>query len=75
MASGVRVNIALLKGTISGHGREIAEQLGIHSHSLYRKLRRENPTISLHDLNKICEILSRDAMDFLETFPLESKGA
>jgi DNA-binding Xre family transcriptional regulator len=73
MARGVRVNIELLKGAITGRGVKVAEALGIHSHSLYRKLKRDDPTLNFQDLNKICAFLGRDAADFLEFFPLPDK--
>lgn len=72
MAQGVKIDIEKVKGAISGQGIKVAEALGVHQFSLYRKLKKDDPRFSLDDLNKTCAFLGRDAADFLEFFPFSN---
>ena len=73
MAQGIRIDIEKLKGALSGQGVVVAKALGIHQFSLYRKLKKSDPRLSINDLNNICNILDRDAQEFIEFFPLNGR--
>ena len=64
MATGVYINKPKLKAAIPhGAAKQLAENMGMHSHSFSRKLSGE---ISLQDLNEICHYLNLNASEYLE---------
>jgi DNA-binding Xre family transcriptional regulator len=60
---GVKIDMGELRDAVKRRGIELAEWMGIHKFSLYRKLGQSQ--IGLDDLNEICYFLGRDAKDFL----------
>jgi len=67
------INKSFLKEELTGKQSRIAEMLGIHPDTLYRKIRGKYK-LTLDELNQIAVILGKDTYNFLSVAEVETDG-
>jgi plasmid maintenance system antidote protein VapI len=67
------INKSLLKEELTGKQRRIAEILGIHPNTLYRKIRGKH-RLTLDELNQIAVSVGKDTYDFLSVAEVETNS-
>ena len=65
------INKSFLKEELAGKQHRIAEMLGIHPNTLYRKILGGHK-LTLDELNQIAVILGKDTHDFLSVAEVET---
>jgi len=67
----VKIDMGELRDAVKRRGVKLAELMGLHRFSLYRKLGQSQ--IGLPDPNELCFFLGRDARDFLVFYEITEK--
>jgi plasmid maintenance system antidote protein VapI len=68
------INKSFLREELAGKQRRIAEMLGVHPNTLYRKIRGEHK-LTLDELNQIAVMLGKDTYDFLSVAEVETDSS